>query len=154
MTERRENVVPGRFVVPQAVRGWPALEGAWLERLWRESARNEEAWHGETGLGETGLGETGHGETWHCERGIWGKAHGARSDFRWLARSAGFARRHADLGRRLNLGLEDRPRAFAAWRRSAIPATAVAAYPSRATDAAGRAAFPRKAGSRLVPARR
>lgn len=75
------------------------------------------------------------------ERGIWGKAHGAGSDFRWLARSAGFARGHADLGRRLNLGLEDRPRPFTAWAVAGRNGYAVAAYPSRAADAAGRSGF-------------
>lgn len=78
------------------------------------------------------------------ERGVWGKAHGARSDFRWLAQSAAFGEGTGggELGRKLNLGLEDRPEKLVAWRMGDHgTASAVAAYPSRAADAAGRRGF-------------
>ena len=74
-------------------------------------------------------------------RGVWGKAHGARSDYRWLARSTGFGHEYPRLGRQLNLGLEDRPASFPCWRALEGVYWAVAAYPSTAVDAAGRRGF-------------
>lgn len=81
------------------------------------------------------------------QRAVWGKAHGAESDFRWIARSAGF---HAGdgLARELLLGSEDAPpgRGMAFWRPIALAGKisgylAGTAYPSRAVDAAGRRGF-------------
>lgn len=106
-----ENILPGRFVGPVS---------------------DLQAWPALHGSLPTRL---------RYERGIWGKAHGARSDFRWLARSPDFGSGGADLGRRLNLGLEDRPRVFTAWNVVGGSAYAITAYPSRATDASGRRGF-------------
>jgi hypothetical protein len=75
-----------------------------------------------------------------CERAIWGKAQGATSDFRWLARSAGFDS-SGDLERNLTLGAEDRPESATFWRRHGSRWYGGACYPSRAKDAAGRQDF-------------
>lgn len=75
------------------------------------------------------------------QRGVWGKVHGARSDFRWIGRSVAFARDRADLPVQLNLGGEDAPARFTAWRILGDCCYAVAGYPSRAIDAAGRRGF-------------
>lgn len=75
------------------------------------------------------------------QRSVWGKVHGAPSDFRWIARSAGFARDRADLPVQLNLGGEDAPARFTAWRVLGDCCYAVTGYPSRAIDAAGRRGF-------------
>ena len=79
-----------------------------------------------------------------CERAVWGKAHAARTDFRWLAQSAGFDQPPAGgLLAELNLGTEDRPQRAVAWR--ILPGErrcyAVVGYRSRATDLAGRQGF-------------
>jgi len=80
-------------------------------------------------------------------RAVWGKVHGARSDFRWIARSDGF---QADdvLARALLIGSEDAAPAqkLYFWRPvlrdgQASGYVAGVAYPSRATDAAGRRGF-------------
>jgi hypothetical protein len=76
-----------------------------------------------------------------CERGIWGKVHGAPSDFRWIGRSTNFALDRADLPVQLNLGGEDVPARFAAWRSLGNRCYALANYPSRAIDATGRRGF-------------
>ncbi len=74
-----------------------------------------------------------------CERAIWGKAHGVATDYRWLARSSGFA--IADRPElELNVGLEDRPTRAFFWRVTRR-AWAVVGYRSRAVDAAGRSGF-------------
>jgi hypothetical protein len=75
------------------------------------------------------------------ERGVWGKVHGAASDFRWIARSPAFGLERSDLPRQLDLGSEDRPVHFQAWRNLGDRCYAVSAYPSRAMDAAGRSGF-------------
>jgi len=75
------------------------------------------------------------------ERGVWGKAHGAPTDFRWLAISDAFAADRSDVHRQLNLGVEDVAASFPAWRSAGDRCYAVSAYPSRATDAAGRRGF-------------
>jgi len=103
--------------------GWPALEGAVPGEL-------------------------------RCHRGVWGKAHGARSDFRWLARSRGLGHHRPGFGRSLNLGPEDWPERFLCWRAldadgdgsegDGASYCAVAVYPSRAADAAGRRGFVEK----------
>jgi hypothetical protein len=72
------------------------------------------------------------------EQGIWGKVHGARSDFRWIAATRGFASIGRDLERELAVGIEDRPLRFPLWRAAAGIHLAGTCYPSRARDAAGR----------------
>ncbi|HEX2835310.1 MAG TPA: hypothetical protein VHW00_20010 [Thermoanaerobaculia bacterium] len=74
------------------------------------------------------------------ERAVWGKVHGAPTDFRWIARSAGFGR-GGDPASQFNLGAEDMPANFFAWRVLNDRCYAVHAYPSRASDAAGRRGF-------------
>jgi hypothetical protein len=75
------------------------------------------------------------------ERGVWGKMHGAPTDFRWIARTVGFGRAHADLQMQLSLGGEDVPVRFPAWRNVGDRCYAISSYPSRAIDAAGRRDF-------------
>jgi hypothetical protein len=75
------------------------------------------------------------------ERGIWGKAQGARSDFRWLAATEGFALRHTGAEKELSLGSEDLPQKTQCWRALGDTYYAVACYKSRAQDAAGRGNF-------------
>ncbi len=75
------------------------------------------------------------------ERGVWGKVHGADSDFRWIAVSGLFAVQNDGLERELKLGSEDEPLRFQLWRCLNGIHYAVACYPSRATDAAGRSGF-------------
>lgn len=90
---------------------WPALEG-WEQAL---------------------------GRPLHWEHGVWGKVHGAASDFRWIAHTPDFDR---NVSRELRLGPEDQPRRAPLWR--ALPDgsyAAVSIYPSRAIDAAGRRGF-------------
>ena len=77
------------------------------------------------------------------ERAVWGKVHGSPSDFRWIARSAGFSG-GADLQRQLSLGAEDLPSRCTAWRNLGDRCYAVSCYPSRASDAAGRSGFVEK----------
>lgn len=78
----------------------------------------------------------------HVERGVWGKAHGARTDYRWLAASPGFEAFGERLEFELALGSEDEPHGGATfWRRLAGGACAVRVYPSRAIDASGRSGF-------------
>jgi len=72
------------------------------------------------------------------EQGIWGKVHGARSDFRWIAATSGFASLGEDLERELTVGIEDRPARFSLWRAHGGVHFAGIGYPSRARDAAGR----------------
>lgn len=99
---------------------WPALAGA-------------ESWLGQELSGEVG---------------IWGKVHGQASDYRWIARSGGFGGRLPDLNRRLRMGAEDLGVRTTAWRAPWADAGesagqdyfAIGTYPSRAQDAAGRAA--------------
>ncbi|HEX9984998.1 MAG TPA: hypothetical protein VGF69_17180 [Thermoanaerobaculia bacterium] len=78
------------------------------------------------------------------ERGIWGKVHGAPTDFRWMARSRQFTHKGDDLQMQLSLGGEDAPERFIAWRNLGRHCYAVAGYASRATDAAGRRGFVEK----------
>jgi hypothetical protein len=67
--------------------------------------------------------------------GVFGKVHGAASDFRWIARSEGLPE---DIKHEIVLGFEDAPRDGVAWRVLGRHAAAVHFYPSRARDAAGR----------------
>lgn len=75
------------------------------------------------------------------ERGVWGKVHGAPTDFRWIAQSRGFSRDRPDLHAQLNLGGENVPALFQSWRNLGDRCCAVNAYRSRASDAAGRSGF-------------
>jgi GTPase SAR1 family protein len=75
------------------------------------------------------------------ERGIWGKVHGAPSDFRWIATTPGFAAAHSGLERELPLGGEDAPASGMLWRTIGDTCYAAAFYPSPAQDAAGRSGF-------------
>ena len=72
------------------------------------------------------------------EHGIWGKVHGARSDFRWIAETRGFFSLGEGLERDLTVGIEDRPVRFPLWRSLSGIHLAGTCYPSRARDAAGR----------------
>jgi len=83
------------------------------------------------------------GEVLRCEIGIWGKVHRQASDYRWIARSSGFAGQAPDLHRRLRIGSEDRAVRATAWRAPWEPTGqdyfAIGTYASRALDAAQRA---------------
>jgi hypothetical protein len=72
------------------------------------------------------------------EQGVWGKVHGARSDFRWIAATRGFAFLGENLERELAVGIEDRPVRFPLWRAHSGVHFGGICYPSRARDAAGR----------------
>jgi len=72
------------------------------------------------------------------EQGVWGKVHGARSDFRWIAATRGFTSLGTDIERQVTVGVEDRPTRFPLWRTHAGVQFAGTCYPSRARDAAGR----------------
>lgn len=75
------------------------------------------------------------------ERGIWGKVHGAPSDFRWITTTTGFAAAHPGVERELPLGGEDAPASGMLWRTIGDTCYAAAFYPSPAQDAAGRSGF-------------
>lgn len=74
-----------------------------------------------------------------AEQGIWGKVHGASSDFRWIAATRGFSSLGRDLEREVAVGIEDRPARFSLWRFGPEVHLAGVGYPSRARDASGRA---------------
>lgn len=76
------------------------------------------------------------------ERGIWGKAHGAATDFRWLATTHALAAPARQIELELPLGaadVADKPATL--WRTIGDTSYAVSFYPSRAMDAAGRSGF-------------
>ena len=73
------------------------------------------------------------------ERGIWGKLHGAASDFRWIAATSALAAPTKRLEEELPLGSADVPETATLWRTLGDTCYAVAFYPSGAVDAAGRA---------------
>jgi hypothetical protein len=75
------------------------------------------------------------------ERAVWGKVHGASSDFRWIARSQGIDPQARRLERELLLGFEDAPERAACWRALAGSFCAFSCYPSQAIDAARRSGF-------------
>ena len=75
------------------------------------------------------------------ERGVWGKVHGAASDFRWIAATPSFMSLHRRFESELQLGSEDAPTAGTLWRTLDGVHCAVAFYPSPARDAAGRSSF-------------
>lgn len=77
----------------------------------------------------------------HYERAVLGKVHGAPSDFRWIARSARFGADVSDPAAQFNLGGEDLPARFQAWRCIGDRYYAISIYPSRSIDAFGRRGF-------------
>jgi hypothetical protein len=87
------------------------------------------------------LEETSPPVSLEYERGVWGKVHGAPTDYRWIAQSPDFGRDRPDLERQLNLGAEDAPARFQAWRSLGDRYCAVTVYPSRAIDASRRRGF-------------
>lgn len=74
-------------------------------------------------------------------RGIWGKVHGARSDFRWIARAPGLGSRSAAIEELIWAGDEEQPAPACLWRAAATSWLAVSVRPSRAVDRAGRRGF-------------
>jgi hypothetical protein len=77
----------------------------------------------------------------HTRRAVWGKVHGARTDYRWIARSAGLDRDGAGLEELIWAGDEEQPARASFWRAVGDRWLAVASYPSRAVDRAGRREF-------------
>jgi hypothetical protein len=75
------------------------------------------------------------------EWGVWGKVHGAASDFRWIAHSPGLRPQARRLELELLLGSEDAPERAVFWRALESSYCAVSSYPSRAMDAARRCGF-------------
>lgn len=75
------------------------------------------------------------------EKGVWGKVHGAPSDFRWIAATRAFMGTKNHLERDLPLGTEDLPVSATLWRTHGDTCYAIALYPSRVHDAAGRSGF-------------
>jgi hypothetical protein len=70
--------------------------------------------------------------------GVWGKAPGAPTDFRWLARSAPLP---PELPRSLVVGSEREPFETVVWRHLGGRYCAAHLYPSSAVDATGRTSF-------------
>ncbi len=75
------------------------------------------------------------------QRAVYGKAHGAMSDFRWLAVSPNFQGRTHQVERLCALGAEDAPKTSYYWRPRGKQYYAVKVYPSQAMDASGRSGF-------------
>jgi GTPase SAR1 family protein len=75
------------------------------------------------------------------ERGVWGKVHGARSDYRWIAVSPSFIGKEKELERHLFIGDEGFPVTFPIWRTLGNTHYVVNCYPSRVQDAEGRSGF-------------
>ncbi|HEX2835309.1 MAG TPA: hypothetical protein VHW00_20005 [Thermoanaerobaculia bacterium] len=75
------------------------------------------------------------------ERGIWGKVHGAPSDFRWIATTPAFSGPANQIELQLALGPEDALTTFGMWLTHGSTCYAVACYPSAARDASGRSGF-------------
>jgi hypothetical protein len=75
------------------------------------------------------------------EWAVWGKVHGAASDFRWIAHSPGIDPQARRLELELLLGTEDAPERATFWRALGGSFCAVSCYPSRALDAARRSGF-------------
>jgi hypothetical protein len=76
------------------------------------------------------------------ERGIWGKAHAAATDFRWLATTPALAAPARQVELELPLGAADVPdKPATLWRTLGDTSYVVSFYPSQAIDAAGRSGF-------------
>jgi hypothetical protein len=90
-----------------------------------------------------GMRGVGSATTWRfrCERGIWGKVHGAESDYRWIAASPGFSGGRGQFYAELSVGQPTAPEKFSLWRSYGGRFYAVSCYPSRARDAVGRSGF-------------
>jgi hypothetical protein len=73
-------------------------------------------------------------------RGIWGKVHGARTDFRWIARAPGLGAGAAAIEELVWVGDEEQPAKACLWR-AATSWLAVSVRPSRAVDRVGRRGF-------------
>lgn len=84
-------------------------------------------------------------------RAVWGKVHGAASDFRWIAAGPGVSVQACRLEKELSLGFEDAPRAATCWRALRGVYCALSCYPSRAMDAAYRSGFLEKQLLEWVP---
>jgi len=84
-------------------------------------------------------------------RAVWGKVHGAASDFRWIAHSPDIDPREQHLERELLLGFEDAPGPAPCWRAIEGTFHAISCYPSRAVDAARRSGFLEKQVLRWTP---
>ncbi len=72
------------------------------------------------------------------QRAVWGKVHGAATDYRWIAATGSFAQGQQGVERQLVLGTEDAPHKSQHWRTTGGVHYALQCYPSRAVDAAGR----------------
>ena len=75
------------------------------------------------------------------ELGVWGKLHGAPTDYRWIATSTAFDPGPVALEKELQLGSEDAPQRAVHWRVLGDRCLAMVTYPSRSVDAAGRSSF-------------
>ena len=75
------------------------------------------------------------------EQGVWGKVHGASSDFRWITTTPAFAGARNHIERELSLGSEDAATQSTFWRALGDTCYTAGFYPSRAVDAAGRTGF-------------
>lgn len=73
-------------------------------------------------------------------RAVWGKVHGAASDYRWIALSAGLVPKQ-NLHTQFAVGVEDLQEETLLWRNLDGRCHAVSCYPSRADDAAARGGF-------------
>ncbi len=83
-------------------------------------------------------------------QGVWGKAHGAASDFRWIARSSRFDVSHKP-EIEISTGLEDQASEGGLWRSAGRYCYAVHCYRSRAKDRAGRTSFLEKQALQWMP---
>lgn len=83
------------------------------------------------------------------EQGVWGKAHGARTDYRWLALTPEANFKKIGLEHDLHFADEEEPRTSFFWRSLDGHHYAVMAYPSQAEDASGRSGFLEKQVLRL-----
>lgn len=75
------------------------------------------------------------------EWAVWGKVHGAASDYRWIAHSPGLDPQAQRLQPELLIGNEDVPARATCWRALEGSFCAVSCYPSRAFDASRRSDF-------------
>jgi len=80
-------------------------------------------------------------DTIEYEHGVWGKAHGARTDYRWLALTPDADFKKNEIDYELSLGNESLPRLGFFWKYLNNKHYAVMTYPSRAEDADGRRDF-------------
>jgi hypothetical protein len=78
------------------------------------------------------------------ERGVWGKAHGASSDYRWIARTPDLEAAKRQFARELPLAGEDAPVAATLWRVLGNTCYAIGLQASSAQDTSGRSGFVEK----------